>query len=395
MRLRTLAGSVVAVTITFGVGLPAVPAAAADVTTLYVDKTVSCSDSAPGAGSTDLPYCTISAAAKVVLPGQTVFIRGGAYDEHVTINRSGTADHPIIFTGAYPGTHEVRAVIQALTANETVPAITVSGAHDVTIRDLALYGAAGDYLVDSSSRITIDHNEIQQDGYSSAVGVRLTGGTTATSVSRNSFSGYSQSVSVQLDAGTHDNTVTTNQFSIADQGAVLATDAPGTVVTSNTLVAGCGLDISLAGASSGSTVENNVAAAGFNPGTCSGGSTVGLTVSTGSATGTTADYNVFHPLAAGRRTAGPARRTPRRPRSSRPPARASTTARRIRSCSTEATRWRARPSWTRPTPRRPASWTATSTTCLRWTTSSSPTLAPGTDTATGVRPNGRGSAAQN
>lgn len=49
-----------------------------------------------------LPWKTIGKAADMVGPGDTVFIRGGVYNEYVNFSRSGTNDAPILIL-AYPG----------------------------------------------------------------------------------------------------------------------------------------------------------------------------------------------------------------------------------------------------------------------------------------------------
>jgi hypothetical protein len=49
------------------------------------------------AGSAEAPFKTISAAANIVEPGDTVLIRSGTYRERVQIERGGTADKPVVF----------------------------------------------------------------------------------------------------------------------------------------------------------------------------------------------------------------------------------------------------------------------------------------------------------
>ncbi|HHY54286.1 MAG TPA: DUF1565 domain-containing protein, partial [Chloroflexi bacterium] len=53
-------------------------------------------------GTEAQPWRTIQKAANSVNPGDTVFIRGGAYNEVVLLTRSGTADNYITFQN-YPG----------------------------------------------------------------------------------------------------------------------------------------------------------------------------------------------------------------------------------------------------------------------------------------------------
>ncbi len=58
------------------------------------------SDSNPG--TLQLPWRTINKAARSVVPGDVVYIRGGVYREYVSINRSGNQAQPIKFI-AYQG----------------------------------------------------------------------------------------------------------------------------------------------------------------------------------------------------------------------------------------------------------------------------------------------------
>ena len=63
---------------------------------------VSPSGSDANPGTLTQPWKTIKKAASVVLPGDTVYVRGGVYTETVVISRSGSAENPIQFL-AYQG----------------------------------------------------------------------------------------------------------------------------------------------------------------------------------------------------------------------------------------------------------------------------------------------------
>ncbi len=273
--------------------------------TLYVDRTnPACSDQ--GSGTSGQPYCTPSAAAAVVNPGQTVLLNGAGYPGHLTITRSGTPDKPIVFTSSLPGQHRARTTIGS-DASVPGPAITISGAHDVVVQDIRTTSVAEGILVDGSSRITLDHNFDRglppaPGTLSHAPGIRLTNGTSATTISRNIV--VVRGTGIVLDAGTHDNVVTTNGLVANNDGGVSATDAPGTVLTSNTLTDRCSPEIYLAGASTGSTVENNIlfptsACSGQSKPTASGDGNTVLVVSAGSAGGARADYNTVRPAVSG------------------------------------------------------------------------------------------------
>lgn len=62
----------------------------------------SCSDATPKhANSMTNPWCTIQHAADNASPGDTIYVREGTYKEEVTLNVSGTQEHPITLS-AYP-----------------------------------------------------------------------------------------------------------------------------------------------------------------------------------------------------------------------------------------------------------------------------------------------------
>jgi parallel beta-helix repeat protein len=69
-------------------------------TTYVVDP--SGNDSNPGTAAS--PVKTISRAAQLAMPGDTVLIKPGTYHESVNLSRSGTADRPITFRAETPGT---------------------------------------------------------------------------------------------------------------------------------------------------------------------------------------------------------------------------------------------------------------------------------------------------
>jgi parallel beta-helix repeat protein len=60
-----------------------------------------CSDS--GSGSSTVPYCTISRAAKVSVAGDTVMVRPAIYRETVSPKNSGTSGNPITYQATGPG----------------------------------------------------------------------------------------------------------------------------------------------------------------------------------------------------------------------------------------------------------------------------------------------------
>ncbi|BFV58401.1 hypothetical protein KCMC57_up35050 [Kitasatospora sp. CMC57] len=274
-----------------GTALP-VFAAHADSNTLYVNSAAAnCSDS--GTGSEAQPFCKVQPAADAAQPGQTVQIAPGNYPEQVTVTRSGTQGHPVTFRGGanHAQARSLVGVAPTGADAQALPhAFVLSGVHDVTVTGLGLQGLQEAVLVSDSDRITVDGNALRTVGSGAsgaAPGIRVTGRTTASTVSRNLIS--TGKAGVAIDAGVTGAVVTTNQIRLAGPG-VTVTDAPGTVVTSNTVVSNCAVPVTLAGNSANSTVENNVAASSGFPSGCA--MKPDLIVSAASVSGTKADYNV-------------------------------------------------------------------------------------------------------
>ncbi|MFD8086802.1 right-handed parallel beta-helix repeat-containing protein [Kitasatospora sp. NPDC059722] len=270
-----------------------VGAAHADATTLYVNNspTAHCSDA--GTGAQAQPYCTVQAAADAAQPGQTVQIAEGAgtYAEQVTVTHSGTPGHPITFQGL-PDTDKLPTAQVGVVGGH---GFSLSKVHDVTIQGLAFNTAQEAVLVADSDRIVVDGNTLLGAGSAKAAGIRLTGATTASTVSRNRI-GASGGAGIAVDPGVTGTVVTTNALTSNIGGGIVVTDAPGTVVTSNTVAENCGTGVSLTGASSGAVIENNIiTATGPTTIRCPQAGPVEFVVSAGSVTGTKADYNVVHP----------------------------------------------------------------------------------------------------
>jgi PKD repeat protein len=268
---------------------PAASAASAD--TIYVDNTsgANCSDS--GTGTPTVPFCTIQAAADVVEPGQTVQL-AGAFVESVTISRSGTASAPITFTGG-TGQASIGAPDSA-----TLPAFAVTGATDVAIRNVTIFGRATSkaVVISDSSRITVDGTN--QDANPGSAGyLEISGSSSHVTVSRNHFSG-ADATGVQVDAGSHDDTITTNDMFRTE--GVVVTGASHVAVTSNTISAACDHGVAITG-STGISVQNNVIQNVLDstsvPGICNPTTSPigGLVVDGASASEVTADYNIVYP----------------------------------------------------------------------------------------------------
>ncbi|MEV4615740.1 PKD domain-containing protein [Kitasatospora sp. NPDC049258] len=257
--------------------LPVAGSAQAEAENLYVDgKNPRCSDA--GAGSQAVPYCTVSAAARAVRPGQTVRIAPGEYPEQVELTVSGTPAAPITFTATAP---------QEVGVGGSQPhAFTLTGVHDVRLTSLVARTTAREsVLVTDSTGITLDRIELDS-------GLRVTGRSSDVTVSRSFLTGAGSAAgAVVVDPGVVRTVLTTNEISGGAPRGVAVTDAPGTVVTANTVQQSCGLAVELAGGSAGSTVENNVLLTRPGP-VCAAPGRVAVSVSAASVPGTTADYNV-------------------------------------------------------------------------------------------------------
>ncbi|MFJ9949941.1 PKD domain-containing protein [Kitasatospora sp. NPDC091207] len=270
--------------------------ARADVTDLYVDKTAAaCSNTSGSAGSKATPYCTIAAATAVVLPGQTVHIAGGSYQEGIQLTRSGTPSAPITILGKpyVPGDEDVTT----LSPYGTLPhLVSLTGVHDVVLGNLFGQSWQEGALVTDSQRVTLDRLVIFSSGGEGAgyPGVRITGASSDVTLSRSSVTS-SHAAGVRVEGGLR-TVLTTNEIDgNAGQGVVLA-DAPDSVVTGNTVAGVCGPMIELAGASTGTTLRNNVLDQDEHGspawGHCASTAPGDLAVSAASTAGTTADYNL-------------------------------------------------------------------------------------------------------
>jgi parallel beta-helix repeat protein len=139
------------------VALVVVPGAAKAVggSTLYVDRgNASCSNG--GSGTIDQPFCTIGAAASVVVAGQTVQVAAGTYPEAVTVSSSGTSSAPIVFTAA-PGA--------AVTLNGQANGFYISGRSWITVNGFTITNTSerGIYAL-TSSHLTLSGNHISYSG---------------------------------------------------------------------------------------------------------------------------------------------------------------------------------------------------------------------------------------
>jgi parallel beta-helix repeat protein len=188
-------------------GLLAFPSlAVAATTSLYVDRTASCSDSGTGTAST--PYCTIGKAVSKLAAGYTLYIGNGTYAETIKPTVSGTASAPITIT-AWPGrnptivgstyygvslTGRSYVIVSALTFAGTVAdGIYVSGGDHLTITGNTISGAgrpasgktAPGISIRGAGASVVSGNNVH---HNNGTGIVLTAGATGITVSGNTAS---------------------------------------------------------------------------------------------------------------------------------------------------------------------------------------------------------------
>ncbi len=259
--------------------------AVADASVLYVNSAKGCSDIAFGAGSQTTPFCTINAALSEVGPGQTVDIAEATYTAGLDLTHSGAPGAPITIVGA-PG---------SMVENGSSSGMVLDRVHDVVIKGLIAESSstAPAVAVEDSSAVTIENAAFYPAGQYPAPGaaIDVSGQSSSVELLRNSIDGYTDGIS--LDAGVSGTLVADNVVNDVFGTGILASSAPGSEITNNTLTYTCGTGISLTGASTGATVENNIASAANVPYGCTLGSgALEIAVSADSVEGTTADYNM-------------------------------------------------------------------------------------------------------
>ena len=274
--------------------------AAADTTILYVNNAAgsNCSDS--GTGTQAVPFCRIAPAAAVVMPGQTVQIAAGSYnDTAVTITRSGTATAPITFRGPDrpPGLMGGTANIDGGAPNYPDFGLVIKGAQHLRIKNLNIQSnQKQSILVDNAQDVSI--TGVMASGGS----VHITGNSSGVLYGQGQFA-YAGGPLIQVDGGSTGTVVTTNMVlpnGTTDQTGIQVSDAPGTVIVSNTVNTGCSAGIVLTGGSTGAVIENNVVDTSADGKACPAASSdTGISVSQDSATGAKADYNTISPKSGG------------------------------------------------------------------------------------------------
>jgi len=290
VRLRRITASA-AMLITAASITPVAHATTTTGTTIYVNNAPSANCSNSGPGTSTSPFCTIQEGVDAATAGTTVLVEPGAYAP-VTVSKTGTADAPITISAA------VKYQAEISTAAEQ-PAFSVSGAAYINLDGFYVSVISGQAaVIDNSSHVTLDgFQDYLQNADPSPV-VEITGTSSYAVVSRSRFGPVEgHNAVVQIDAGSSHDTITTDVID-GFSGGIVVNGAPDTAITSNTFGTVCNQAIALHGASTGSSIENNVIgmveAADSNsqcPAIVS--PVTGIEVDGTATSGTTADYNVL------------------------------------------------------------------------------------------------------
>lgn len=264
---------------------------------LYVsDVYGTCSDT--GSGTYHVPFCTIGEAAAVVVPGQTVHVLSGDYNEAVRLTRSGTADAPITFLAD-------RVDDKAVSVGDNNGQVTgdvfdLTGVQHIVLRgfDTIADAPGSDYRIDGSHDITVDQGSAKVQNQTA---VLVTGGSSDVTVSRGDFVGVN-STPVRFESGSS-GVIASNTFVALNATAVQLADAPGTDMVGNTVLTQCqGGAISVTGGSA--TIENNIVVQSMTnlalgnaivPGACTGQpapTTAAVTLDADSVSGSRLDYDI-------------------------------------------------------------------------------------------------------
>ncbi|MEU7945050.1 right-handed parallel beta-helix repeat-containing protein [Micromonospora taraxaci] len=265
----------------------------AAVDELYVSETWCQSG---GDGSEQRPFCTISAAAAVAGPGQTVLIQPGDYLEQVRFTRSGTETAPITFRAVNTRLQMAR-VGNYNTTTVTGPVLQLADVHDVRVEGLVVLGADADdaVTVQDSTRVRLDKLSVHS-AINGLSGIRISGQSDQVMLSRNVING-ANGPSVSVAPGVTGTTITAN---VLDNSGLVATDAVGLVITGNTVYVDCRRGIDVAGSSPGTSIRNNIVVTARQRKPCvTPANADGIRVSAGSVPGTSTDYNLIEPLSGG------------------------------------------------------------------------------------------------
>ena len=265
--------------------------------TLYVNRANSnCSDTAAGAGSQAVPFCTLQAAADNVTAGDTVLVTAGAY-QPFTISAQGTASAPITFKPASGSRSSIDIFSSSLKATTPVHAIDVEGSSHLDLEGFWInVTATGDFvLINNSHDVTFDRSVNWVAAPSSikpGASIHVTGNSTAITLTRNSFANGLNEPYIQVDAGGSGDVIADNSMWSDDVTPLTVAGTPGVEISGNSIATAAGVAIALTGASPNSTIEDNIVATRLYYTNVT--LVAGIEVDAGSTSGTTLDYNLTY-----------------------------------------------------------------------------------------------------
>ena len=282
----------------------AAPAAAPPGAVLIVDRRdPTCSDRPASAVG---PFCTITAAATLVRPGQTVLVRPGTYQEEVELTVSGTAERPIAILADPSGTVRITGrrsgmrllslsyvSVEGFTIDTTfesgvdvnacdhvsVVGMTIdrAGSRDVArvadgiavvaSRNVSIVGndvsrsnRTGLFLDATTSETTVERNLLVANGAGltrAGVGIDVRGDK---NLLRHNVGHDNDDSGAQFHEGATDNVVTGNLFYDNRDHGIDVANSPRQHIVGNTLVGNFSSGINVEGtASQGTTIANNIA----------------------------------------------------------------------------------------------------------------------------------------
>lgn len=272
---------------------------------LYVDNAsgAGCSDSASGAGTQAVPFCTLQAAADAVVAGDTVLVNPGDY-VGFTLTAQGTAAAPITFESSIVPTSAILndgliRIEPPLSGGSSSPAHAIdveSSAYvDLENFNVAELVTSDALLINASNNITVN-DFMDWVAYTpkaqTAPDIHVTGDSSYVTITRTSEFNADGQPYIQVDAGGSHDVIADSAFWGNYGTTVSVAGTPDAEITGNTFLMSYSTAISLTGTSPDSTVEDNVVS--FNG--FLGTNAPSIVVGTGSTTGTTLDYNVVQPI---------------------------------------------------------------------------------------------------
>jgi parallel beta-helix repeat protein len=254
-------------------------ATAAQASTIWVvNNTSSCSDSGPGTSSK--PFCTIAAAAKKALAGDTVLVSGGTYPgTGVNPANSGTSTSPITFTA------DAGVTISGGTKGFALSSRSYIVINGFTITGTSVYGIS----VSGGGNVTISHNTVSFSGQPAS-------GKTASGIYLSNVAGGEVTGNITHDTSAHGiylagtttgvtvagNTSYHNAYQYQRAGNGIYDVAPGNSIIGNVTYANENSGISLYPGADNTLVADNVTYDNGNHGiddrNVTGGRVIGNTV---------------------------------------------------------------------------------------------------------------------